>query len=327
MPAGDLLGALADAAQLLARRQAVGGPHRQAHLVAALEPGDPHHVELVEVRGEDRQELGPLEQRQRRVRGQRQHPGVEVEPAQFAVEVAVLGQGGGLGAVGGRRVAAGGASGAAVSPALRRRVDRHPFGVVRSCLARLRSSRPIIPHRPCSSGHRGPTLLRRLFTCSAASARVVAGPTPSSRRGRQVVGGVDVAAQPGHAPVSSTAPESRCRRAESGPNRGSSGTPNANSAAVPCRAGRRRSCAGCARAAAIASASSCGCSAGRSPCSTTISTWSVAQLAASAAASRCSAGRRCLAPVSGRRARVRRASARRRAATSSGVTTVTAATG
>ena len=72
-------------------------------------PGDPHHVELVEVRREDRQELGPLQQRQRRVGGQRQHAGVEVEPAQFAVEIAVFGQ---RVADWPGAVAAGGASGA-----------------------------------------------------------------------------------------------------------------------------------------------------------------------------------------------------------------------
>ena len=64
-------------------------------LVAALQPGDPHHVELVEVGREDRQELGPLQQRLAGVLGQRQHAGVEVEPGQLAVEVAVVGQLGG----------------------------------------------------------------------------------------------------------------------------------------------------------------------------------------------------------------------------------------
>ena len=92
VPGGDLLRLLADAAQLLARGQTVGRAHRQAHLVAALQAGDANHVELVEVGGEDRQELGPLQQRQRGVRGQRQHARVEVQPAQFPVEVAVLGQ-------------------------------------------------------------------------------------------------------------------------------------------------------------------------------------------------------------------------------------------
>ena len=64
MAQGDLPGAFADPAQLLAGRESVGGPDRQAHLVAALEAGHAHHVELVEVGGEDGQELGPFEQRQ-----------------------------------------------------------------------------------------------------------------------------------------------------------------------------------------------------------------------------------------------------------------------
>ena len=55
-------------------------------------PGDPHHVELVEVAGEDGEELGPLQQRRAGVLGQRQHPGVEVEPGQLPVEEPVLGQ-------------------------------------------------------------------------------------------------------------------------------------------------------------------------------------------------------------------------------------------
>ena len=88
----DLLGARADERELFARRQAVGGADRQAGLVAPLEARDPHHVELVEIRGEDREELGTLEQRQRLVLGECEHPRVEVEPAQFAVEVAILGQ-------------------------------------------------------------------------------------------------------------------------------------------------------------------------------------------------------------------------------------------
>ena len=66
-------------------------------------PGHPHHVELVEVGREDRQELGPLQQRLAGVLGQREHPGVEVEPGQLAVEVAVVGQlGGGRRGAGGR---------------------------------------------------------------------------------------------------------------------------------------------------------------------------------------------------------------------------------
>ena len=94
---GQLLGARGDPGQLLARGQPVRAAHLQAGLVAALQPGDPDHVELVQVAREDRQELGPLQQRLAGVLGQREHPGVEVEPGQLAVEVAVVGQAGGMG--------------------------------------------------------------------------------------------------------------------------------------------------------------------------------------------------------------------------------------
>ena len=52
----------------------------------ALEAGHPDHEELVEVAGEDRQEADPLQQRQRRVLGQLEHPLVEAQPGQLAVE-------------------------------------------------------------------------------------------------------------------------------------------------------------------------------------------------------------------------------------------------
>ena len=64
----------------------------EAHVAAPLQSGDPDHVELVEVRGEDRQELRPFQQRLVRVLGQRQHPCVEVQPAQLAVGEPVGGQ-------------------------------------------------------------------------------------------------------------------------------------------------------------------------------------------------------------------------------------------
>ena len=89
---GQHLCALCDECQLLARRQSVGRPYRQAGFVSALEPGDTHHEELVEVRGEDGQELCPFEQGQRGVFCQRQNPGVEVEPTQFPVQVTVFGK-------------------------------------------------------------------------------------------------------------------------------------------------------------------------------------------------------------------------------------------
>ena len=184
VPAGDLLGAFADPAQLFARRQTVGGAHRQPHLVAALETGDPHHVELVEVRREDRQELRALQQRQRRVGGQRQHPGVEVQPAQLAVEVAVVGQ---------RRsssraaaVAAGGASGVGVSRAPCR---CRPVGLV-SRLRSLRRSFPIGAAELLRDG-RYP---QPLFTLAADGLRRRRAHAESARH-QQVVGRVDVAAQ------------------------------------------------------------------------------------------------------------------------------------
>ena len=59
---------------------------------AALEARDAHHEELVEVAREDRQEVGALEHGKRGILGELEHPLVERQPAQFAVEVAVVGQ-------------------------------------------------------------------------------------------------------------------------------------------------------------------------------------------------------------------------------------------
>ena len=69
MPGGELAGAFFETTQLFARRQSVGGADRQTHLVAPFEPGHPDHVKLVEIGGEDRQELGAFQQRQRGVGG------------------------------------------------------------------------------------------------------------------------------------------------------------------------------------------------------------------------------------------------------------------
>ena len=51
---------------------------------------DALHEELVEVRGEDRQELEPFEQRHALVDGFRQDPAVEFEPAEVPVEPGLL---------------------------------------------------------------------------------------------------------------------------------------------------------------------------------------------------------------------------------------------
>ena len=52
----------------------------------SLESGDPHHEELVEVGGEDRQEAHPLQQREAGVLGELEHPAVEVQPGDLAVQ-------------------------------------------------------------------------------------------------------------------------------------------------------------------------------------------------------------------------------------------------
>ena len=64
------------------------------------EPGDADHHEFVEVAARDRQEAQPFEQRIARVLGLREHAAVERQPAQLAVEIALLrarpvGRGGG----------------------------------------------------------------------------------------------------------------------------------------------------------------------------------------------------------------------------------------
>ena len=55
-----------------------------------LEPGDPDHEEFVEIVGRDRQEAKPLEQRVARVARLIEHAPVERQPAQLAVEIALL---------------------------------------------------------------------------------------------------------------------------------------------------------------------------------------------------------------------------------------------
>ena len=78
--------------QLVDRAHAGRGGHRKARGDAALEAGDADHEELVEVRGEDREEADPLQQVQVRVLGELEHAGVEVQPAQFPVQEPVVGE-------------------------------------------------------------------------------------------------------------------------------------------------------------------------------------------------------------------------------------------
>ena len=90
---------VADLDELLGRGPAVGCGGVDAGVDLILEPGDPHLEELVEVRREDRQELRTLEERNRLGPGEGEHPGVEVEPRQLAVDV----PGGGIPELGRRR--------------------------------------------------------------------------------------------------------------------------------------------------------------------------------------------------------------------------------
>ena len=67
--------------------------HGNARVDSPFQPGDPHHVELVEIGREDRQELGALEQRDTLgVLREIQHAVVECEPAQFTVGIASFGK-------------------------------------------------------------------------------------------------------------------------------------------------------------------------------------------------------------------------------------------
>jgi hypothetical protein len=88
----QLLGAGRDAAERVPGGEPVGGGQRQAHLLPALQPGHPDHVELVQVPGEDGEELDPFQQWDAPVLGLGQHPGVEVQPGHLPAVEPVVGQ-------------------------------------------------------------------------------------------------------------------------------------------------------------------------------------------------------------------------------------------
>ncbi len=92
MQAHELLGHREQPVEQLARLQPCRGANGEAGRDAPLEAGDAHHEELVEVVGEDRQELRPLQQRDAVVHGQLQHPLVELQPRDLPFEEAVGGQ-------------------------------------------------------------------------------------------------------------------------------------------------------------------------------------------------------------------------------------------
>ncbi len=77
---------LVDQRKLFVRRAPVDRRGGVARAVQFAQAGDAHGIEFVEVGGRDRQEPHPLQQRHARVRGLVQHPPVEGDPRQFAVE-------------------------------------------------------------------------------------------------------------------------------------------------------------------------------------------------------------------------------------------------
>ena len=85
----ELAGAGEDALEQLAGVDPGGAGDRHAGLDAPLEAGHADHEVLVEVRGEDPEEPGPLEDRYRPVLGLLEHALVEREPAELAVREAV----------------------------------------------------------------------------------------------------------------------------------------------------------------------------------------------------------------------------------------------
>ena len=83
--AHQLAAALVDRRQLLTRGQPVGADRRDVGAHLAAQAGDPHHEELIEVVGRDRQEPQAFQERMVLVPRLLQHPLVERQPGQLAV--------------------------------------------------------------------------------------------------------------------------------------------------------------------------------------------------------------------------------------------------
>ena len=81
--------ALGHPGKRLAGGQPIGVRDLQSHLGSPLQARDANHVELVEIAGEDRQELHALQQRLRAVFGEGEYACVERQPREFAVTEAV----------------------------------------------------------------------------------------------------------------------------------------------------------------------------------------------------------------------------------------------
>ena len=85
----ELAHLLTDRTQHFRVVESVGRACAQPGVDLLLETGDAHLEELVEVRGEDRQELCSLQQWTSGLIRQREHASVELEPRQLAVQVAL----------------------------------------------------------------------------------------------------------------------------------------------------------------------------------------------------------------------------------------------
>ena len=75
-----------DAFELLGRGETVVGRLRHPREDLADEAGDAHHEEFVEVVGGDREKAQPLEQGMVEIARFLEHPAVELQPRQFAVD-------------------------------------------------------------------------------------------------------------------------------------------------------------------------------------------------------------------------------------------------
>lgn len=75
-----------DCPQSFRRRHAVGTRLKIPLADAALQSGDAHHEEFIEVRAEDGEKLDPFEQWNLIVDGLFEHPTIEFHPRQFAID-------------------------------------------------------------------------------------------------------------------------------------------------------------------------------------------------------------------------------------------------
>ncbi|CAB4922031.1 unannotated protein [freshwater metagenome] len=88
----ELVRALPDVLEDLARGQPAGSTNRDAGRDPPLEPRDPHHEELVEVAREDGEELRALEAGKVLVLGKLEHSLVESQPRKFTVKESICRQ-------------------------------------------------------------------------------------------------------------------------------------------------------------------------------------------------------------------------------------------